>query len=153
MAKRVKKYLNNKDLLKQVVLSKEQGTMNDELAKMLMMLTSKYAKRSNFIGYSFNEDMQGYALMQLVKTWSSFNCEKYDNPFAYYTQSIKNSFKQFLNKEKIQRIVRDELLVDTGLNPSYTYLRENGLEPDQHHVHDEEDHGQMVQDLKDVNEG
>lgn len=149
---RKKNYLNNKDLFKQVVLSKELGRMNDELAKMLTMLTARYGRHPNFLGYTYNDDMQAYAMMQLVHSWNSFNCDKYDNPFAYYTQSIKNSFYQFLNKEKKQRMVRDELLVDKGLNPSFAYMREHGANHDIHIVHDEEDHGQRVQDLQDVNE-
>ncbi len=149
--KRKAPYLKNKDLLAEVISCREEMKMSDKLAKMLTMLTARYGKSPQFGGYSFNEDMQAYALMMLCKTWVGFNPERGSNAFAYYTQSIKNSFKQYLNREKVQRVVRDELLVNNGLNPSFTYTNE-ATTNDQHYVHDEEDHGQTIQDLQTVNE-
>lgn len=84
-------------------------------------------RRNKYIyvtGNTYNDDMQGYAMMMLVKSWASFKPEKSDNPFAFYTQCIKNSFKQFLNQEKRHRTIRDALLVDSGMNPSYAYETE-----------------------------
>ena len=114
-------YLNNKDLLAEVVLSKSKGQMTDKLARMLQMLCARYGRRGNWASYTYNEDMQAYALMMLVRTWNSFNPEKSKNPFAFFTQCIKNSFIQYLNSEKRHRTLKDELLVDQGLNPSYSY--------------------------------
>jgi len=123
-SKRPVKYLNNKDLLAQVVLSKTRGKMTNDLAKMLTLLTSRYAKKGNFANYTYNDDMQSYAMLMLVKTWNSFDPAKSSNPFAFFTQCIKNSFIQYLNYEKRQRDIRDEVLVDSGLSPSYNYQYE-----------------------------
>jgi DNA-directed RNA polymerase specialized sigma24 family protein len=114
-------YLTNKELLSAVKDSKTKGRMSDVLAKMLQLLCSRYAKKGNFINYSYNEDMQAYAMMMLVRTWNSFDPEKSNNPFAFFTQCVKNSFIQYLNQEQRQRDVRDLLLIDQGLNPSYGY--------------------------------
>jgi len=118
---RPKNYLNNKDLLAQVIISKEQGKMTDRLAHMLQTLCARYGKKSNFSGYTYNDDMQAYAMMMLVRTWNSFKPEKSNNPFAFFTQCIKNSFIQFLNQERKQRDIRDAMLTDNGLSPSLTY--------------------------------
>jgi len=144
-------YIRNKDLLAEVIVCKEKGEMTTKLATMLQLLTARYGRSSQFVGYTFNEDMQAYAMMMLCRTWGGFDPNRGSNAFAYYTQSIKNSFKQFLNREKVQRVVRDELLINKGLNPSFTYINEHST-ADQHYVHDEEDHGQSVVDLKEVNE-
>lgn len=72
-------------------------------------------------GNTYNEDMQGYAMMMLVRTWNSFNPEKSNNPFAFFTQCIKHSFIQYLNQEKRQRNIRDLLLVDQGMTPSFNF--------------------------------
>ena len=117
-------YIDRKELLQDVIDSKVEGKMNDKLATKLVLLTTKYARAANFARYTYNDDMQGYAMMMLVKSWAAFNPDKSDNPFAFYTQCIKNSFKQFLNQEKRHRTVRDGLLVDKGMNPSYTYEAE-----------------------------
>jgi len=115
------KYLNNKELLAEVKISKQKGAMTDKLAKMLMLLCMKYAKKGNFVNYSYNDDMQAFAALMLVKTWNAFDPEKSDNPFAFFTQCIHHSFIQFLNQEKRQRNIKDELLVNQGLSPSYNY--------------------------------
>jgi len=119
-----KYYIDKKELLAEVVASKEQGAMSDRLAAMLQLLTEKYSMSPQYIRYSFKEDMKSFAMMSLVHTWKSFKPEKSDNPFAFYTQCIKHSFIQYLNKEKKHRIVRDTLLVYHGMNPSYTYQNE-----------------------------
>ena len=120
----VRNYLSKKELLGAVMESKGIGRMSDDLAFKLQLLTDKYARSAQYARYTFNDDMRAYALMMLVRTWNSFNPEKSDNPFAFYTQCIKNSFIQYLNQEKRQRNIRDELLVDQGLSPSYTYQME-----------------------------
>lgn len=128
VSKRPVKYLNNRDLLAQVIQSKAKLKMSGELAKMLSLLTSRYAKKGNFANYTYNDDMQGYAMLMLVKTWNSFDPAKSSNPFAFFTQCIKNSFIQYLNYEKRQRDIRDEVLVDNGLSPSYNFQYEYSAE-------------------------
>lgn len=131
----VRNYLSKKELLSAVMESKQLGRMSDDLAFKLQLLTDKYARSAQYARYTFNDDMRAYAMMMLVRTWNSFNPEKSDNPFAFYTQCIKNSFIQYLNQEKRQRNIRDELLVDQGLTPSYTYQMEY---EGSHHSHGED---------------
>ena len=114
-------YLNNKELLIEIKVAKEQGRMTDKLAAMLQLLCARYARKGNFVNYSYNNDMQSYAMLMLVKTWNSFNPDKGSNPFAFFTQCIKNSFRQYLNHEKKHRDIRDAELINQGLNPSYGY--------------------------------
>lgn len=127
-SKRPVKYLNNKDLLAQVIASKKQAKMTNELAKMLQLLTLRYGKKGNFANYTYNDDMQSYAMLMICKTWQGFDPAKSSNPFAWFTQCIKNSFIQYLNYEKRQRDIRDEVLVDSGLSPSYNYQAEYASE-------------------------
>jgi DNA-directed RNA polymerase specialized sigma24 family protein len=114
-------YLNNKELLKEIVIAKKGGAMTDKLAQMLQLLCARYGRDPKFGGYSYNDDMQSYAMLMLVKTWHCFDPEKGSNPFAFYTQCIKNSFKQYLNHERKHRDIRDAELLNMGLNPSYGY--------------------------------
>ena len=127
-------YLNNHDLLIEIKKSKAKNNMTNDLVKMLMMLCDRYAKKSSYASYTYIDDMKSYALLNIVKIWRGFDETKYDNPFAYYTQSIKNSFIQYLNQEKRQRQVKDMLLVDQGLDPSHNYMLEYE-EEHHHHFH------------------
>jgi hypothetical protein len=123
-----KNYINNKDLLIHVSLSKSKGRMSDTLALMLQTLTKRYAKKGNFANYSYNEDMQAYAMLMLCKTWASFDENKSNNPFAFFTQCIKNSFIQYLNQERRVRDIKNMSLIDNGFNPSYSYILEHESE-------------------------
>lgn len=119
-----KYYLSNSKLLPEVLKAKAEGKMTNELAKMLMMLTKKYAQRPCFSGYSYKEDMISEAMTNLCQNALKFNHEKSNNPFSYYTSCINNSFLQFLNLEKKHRKIRDQLLIDVGENPSYNFQEE-----------------------------
>lgn len=119
--KRVKNYINNADLLVQLELSRQQDQMTNELVKMFQTLCDRYGAKYNWANYSFLEDMKAYAIYMLVRTWRAFKPEKSQNPFAFFTQCIKHSFIQCLNKEKNERDIRDQLLIEAGLNPSYSY--------------------------------
>lgn len=137
-------YLSNKELLPEVVKSLEQDKMTNLLAEMLLTLCKNYARSGKYIGYSYNEDMQGYAMMMLMRTWRGFNPDRGSNPFAFYTQCIKNSFIQYLNVERDQRKLRDKLLISQGLNPSFNYADGRN----QPGVEDESDYDAYVNDAR-----
>jgi len=137
--KRPEYYINPQELYAEVLVSKEAGQMTDKLVRMLQLLTLKYSKKGNLANYSYTEDMQAFAMMMLVKTWTAFNPEKSSNAFAFYTQCVKNSFRQFLNDEKRQRTIRDAYAVEYGLTPSYNYQLEYAENNRAGRAHDEED--------------
>lgn len=124
MPAKKRNYLNNPDMLREIKASLEKGDMTNELVNMLMKLTERYGNHPKYCNYTYNDDMKAYALLMLCRTWHKFNPERSDNPFAFFTQCIKHSFFQYLNREKKQRNIRDELLIDSGMNPSNTYMTE-----------------------------
>jgi hypothetical protein len=64
--------------------------------------------------------MRGQALLQLSQIGLQFDESKSQNPFAYYTAAITNSFTRILNLEKKNQHIRDDILEMNGLNPSWT---------------------------------
>ena len=94
--------------------------MTNELAKMYMKLVERYGTRGNWRGYTYNDEMQASALLQLSQIGLQFDESKSQNPFAYYTAAITNSFTRVLNLEKKGQNIRDDILEQHGLNPSYT---------------------------------
>ncbi len=100
--------------------SRDHGNMTRKLAEMFMKLCERYATRSNWRGYTYNEEMRGQALLQLSQIGLQFDESKSQNPFAYYTAAITNSFTRVLNIEKKNQNIRDDILEMNGLNPSWT---------------------------------
>ena len=99
---------------------KDHGQTTRTLATMYIKLCERYATRSNWRGYTYNEEMRGQALLQLSQIGLQFDESKSQNPFAYYTAAITNSFTRILNLEKKNQNIRDDLLEQAGLNPSWT---------------------------------
>ena len=99
---------------------KDHGTMTKTLAHMFMKLCERYATRSNWRGYTYNDEMRSQALLQLSQIGLQFDESKSQNPFAYYTAAITNSFTRVLNIEKRNQNLRDDILEMNGLTPSYT---------------------------------
>jgi hypothetical protein len=100
--------------------SRDHGKMTNKLATMFIKLCERYATRSNWRGYTYNEEMRGQALLQLSQIGLQFDESKSQNPFAYYTAAITNSFTRVLNIEKKMQNIRDDILEINGLNPSWT---------------------------------
>jgi hypothetical protein len=111
--------------------SKDHGQMTRKLATMFMKLCERYATRSNWRGYTYNEEMRGQALLQLSQIGLQFDESKSQNPFAYYTAAITNSFTRILNLEKKNQNIRDDMLEMNGLNPSWTRQNAGKKKPDQ----------------------
>jgi hypothetical protein len=98
----------------------KHGNTTDELAKMYIKLCDRYGTRSNWRGYTYNDEMRAAALMQLIQVGLKFNELKSDNPFAYYTAIITNAFTRVLLNEKKVQNIRDDILEENGLVPSWT---------------------------------
>lgn len=99
---------------------KDQGRITENLGKMYMKLSERYAQRSNWRGYTYVEEMKGQAILQLSHIGLQFDESKSENPFAYYTAAVTNSFTRVLNIEKRSQNIRDDLLEEAGLTPSMT---------------------------------
>ena len=106
--------------------SKEHGRITENLGKMFIKLSERYAQRSNWRGYTYNDEMRSQALLQLSQIGLQFDESKSENPFAYYTAAVTNSFTRILNIEKKSQNIRDDLLEEAGLTPSST--RQNAHE-------------------------
>jgi type II secretory pathway pseudopilin PulG len=100
--------------------SKDHGTMTGKLAHMFIKLCERYATRSNWRGYTYNDEMRSQALLQLSQIGLQFDEAKSQNPFAYYTAAITNSFTRVLNIEKRNQNIRDDILEMNNYTPSYT---------------------------------
>lgn len=98
----------------------EHGRLTNTLGKMFMKLVERYSHRGNWRGYTYVDEMRGQALLLLSSIALKFNEAKSNNPFAYYTASVSNSFTQVLNLEKKNQNIRDDILIDQGHLPSYS---------------------------------
>lgn len=81
----------------------EEGISNkdkNKLGKMIISLVNHIAMRPNFSNYSYLEEMKSNAIITVWKGLKSFNIEKTNNAFSYFTTAVMNAFIFIINKEK-----------------------------------------------------
>ena len=100
--------------------SMKHAKATNELARMWIKLCERYATRGNVRGYTYNDEMRGQAILQLSQIGLQFDESKSNNPFAYYTAAVTNSFVRVINLEKRNQNIRDDILEMNDMNPSYT---------------------------------
>ena len=106
--------------------NKNHGRMTEQLGRMFIKLCERYATRGNVRGYTYNDEMRGQAILQLSQIGLQFDESKSNNPFAYYTAAVTNSFVRIINIEKRNQNIRDDILEINGLNPSWTRQNSGG---------------------------
>jgi len=108
---------------------KDHGKMTNNLALMFMKLIDRYGQRGNWRGYTYIDEMKSQALLQLSQVGLQFDESRSDspNPFAYYTQTITNSFMRILSIEKKNQNIRDDILIMHGATPSWTRQTEDSI--------------------------
>ena len=107
------------------------GQATNKLAMMWMKLCERYATRGNVRGYTYNDEMKGQAILQLAQIGLQFDESKSNNPFAYYTAAVTNSFVRIINIEKRNQNIRDDILEMNHMNPSFTRQNQGVWEREQ----------------------
>ena len=102
---RVKKeefYVEPKKFDDEIIKYYDSGILTDELADMVSKIAHKLSYASNFINYTYREDMVGDALIRMFKALMSkkYDREKGTNPFSYFTRIAFNAFRNRIKKEK-----------------------------------------------------
>jgi len=100
-------YIDNKELLAEVIMFKIKGVASEELGRMLLSIANHYCTKGNFSGYTWKKDMVGDAVLTCLKYLRSFDPAKSSNAFAYTTQICKNAFKSYIKSQKKHMEIRD----------------------------------------------
>ena len=69
-------------------------------------LADGLAKRPNFFGYSYRDEMVCDGVENCLRYIDRFNPEKTKNPFAYFTQILWWAFVRRIKKEKLQQYIK-----------------------------------------------
>jgi len=98
MAKRKKHYLNNRDLLNEILLSKKLGELTPKAIKMFLLLSERVISRLPYADDYLREEALAGARMDLILYWNRFDETKSNNAFSYCTQIAKNGSAKAFNK-------------------------------------------------------
>lgn len=118
--RRTVNYVNNKDLYNAMVIYKEcykrthnsgerpeiPKVTNEYIGQCILAIAKRLAHKPNFAGYSYRDEMISDGYENCIMYMHNFDPDKYNNPFAYFTQIIKFSFVRRIQKEKKQQYVK-----------------------------------------------
>ncbi len=116
-------YVSNKDLYaamvvyrKKVLEAREKNLpkppVSEYIGSCIMKIATRLATKPNFRKYSYSEDMTMDGALACIRYIDNFNPDKYQNPFAYFTQIIMHAFVGRLNVEQKQQYVKARLMKD-----------------------------------------
>lgn len=107
-------YINNKDLFQamQVHYDRMQQSnsnevlISDYIGLAILTICENLSKKANFIGYTWRDDMVSEGIKDCVKGVNSFNPNKTNNPFGYFTMIAFNAFVRVIVNEKKQTYIK-----------------------------------------------
>jgi DNA-directed RNA polymerase specialized sigma subunit len=113
-------YVDNKEFYAEMVKWKKEcnkaqkkGNPNppatDYIGECFLKIAEGVAKKPNFAGYTYIEDMIGDGIENCILYAANFDPDKSKNPFAYFTQIIYFAFLRRISKEKKQAILKYQL--------------------------------------------
>lgn len=141
MAKRVTNYINNKTLYSAMIQyknsvedAKREGLpkpqVTNYIGESILLICNNLAKKPNFSGYTYKQDMISDGIMDCIAAVDNFNPDKTNNPFAYFTQIAWNAFLRRIQKEKKQTYIKhknyeNSVLMDEMWENSNAQLKSN----------------------------
>lgn len=141
MKKRAVNYINNKTLYAAMIQhrngiedaereGKPKPRVSNYIGESILLICNNLAKKPNFSGYTYKQDMISDGIMDCIAAVDNFNPDKTNNPFAYFTQIAWNAFIRRIHKEKKQTYIKhknyeNSILLDEFWEHSTSQLKTN----------------------------
>ena len=130
-------YIDNQEFLaallehrERVQLAKEEGQTPPQISNYLGDCFIKIARhlsyKSNFINYSYKDEMISDAIENCLAVVNNFDPAKSKNPFAYFTQITFYAFIRRIQKEKKQLQTKYRYIDQLDINELITQEQDNG---------------------------
>jgi hypothetical protein len=130
-------YIDNQEFLaallehrERVQLAKEAGETLPQISNYLGDCFIKIARhlsyKSNFINYSYKDEMISDAIENCLAVVNNFDPAKSKNPFAYFTQITFYAFIRRIQKEKKQLQTKYRYIDQLDINELITQEQDNG---------------------------
>lgn len=113
-------YVTKADLIAEITKSKAikkkypkrnpAECLTPALVEMIRNIVEKFGTLSNWRSYSFQEDMVATAIIAVCNNALKFDPDKSSEPFNYYTMIANRTFLTYIENEKRQRDIRDDII-------------------------------------------
>ena len=130
-------YINNTDFLaallehrEKVQTAKANNTdmpaVSNYLGDCFIKIARHLSYKSNFINYSYKDEMISDAIENCLAVVNNFDPAKSKNPFAYFTQITFFAFVRRINREKKQMATKFRYIDQLDINEIVTQDHDSG---------------------------
>lgn len=120
-------YVNNAEMLESIKSYKaklkdardnntEEPRIPEYLGECVLKIATRLSQKSNFINYSYRDDMILDGIENCIQCMNSFDPDKSSNPFSYFTQVIYFAFLRRIAKEKKQSYIKGKLVQEMAFD-------------------------------------
>ena len=95
-----KPFLNDIDLLKEIIVSKGKGQLTNKCEIMLILIVNKLISKFRYQNIDDRLDCKNDAILKLLSEWKGFNEYKYEKALPYFTELAKRSMANCYNQLK-----------------------------------------------------
>lgn len=120
------KYLEDKDLYYEIVLSKGKGQLTKKAEDMLILIGNNMIRRKekNYKSIDDRNDCLHHGFLMMFQNWQNFNEKRYKNALPYFSEIFKRAMAFGLkeiyniksNKERVNMISLDSSNDGQGLH-------------------------------------
>jgi hypothetical protein len=109
-------YIDKDEYSNELINYSKTRKASNRLGELFMLHVSRISSANNFKDYTYKSDMEGTALLHLLKYSHNYNPKiltrfgKPTDAFSYCTSIICRAFLQVMAKEKTQSKIKDALI-------------------------------------------
>ena len=96
----------------------EKPRISEYIGSCILLIAENLSRRPRFMNYTFRDEMISDAVENCFLYFDNFNSDKYDNPFAYFTQIIYYAFHRRISKEEKNRYIMYKKFQESVLDTS-----------------------------------
>lgn len=89
---------------------KEKPEVSRYIGTCILQIAQHLAYKSNFIGYSYRDEMISDGIENCLRYLDNYDAYKYKKPFAYFTQINYYAFIRRIGREKKQSAIKSKLI-------------------------------------------
>lgn len=126
-----KKFLTELTAYRETVLQAKENSqpippINNYIGECFLKITEHLSYKSNFINYSFRDEMVSDAIENCLACVANFDPSKSENPFAYFTQVSYFAFIRRIQKEQKQTQIKYAILENMDLDSIVAQEHDDG---------------------------
>lgn len=130
-----KHYINNKKMCEEmckyrerVLTAKAEGKqlprIPEYIGECFYKIATRLSTKYRFVNYTYRDEMVSDAIENCVMVVNGFDPAKSNNPFAYFTQVVRNAFFRRIMKEKKQTYVKYRSMQKMTIDGSLSFKQE-----------------------------